>query len=590
VQSLLNFWQRYARRYRWWYLVGTLCLLATNALMVAIPRFVQMAIDALDRGEGQGGALPWAGAILGAGVAIMVVRTLSRTLFFNPGRTLEFRVKSDLFDHLLTLPQAYFDKMSTGDLISRGTNDTNGVRSLVGFATLQLFNVVFTLVLTLIQMFQLDATLTLWCLAPLAVAALVMRYAVGQMFSLFGQLLGQVATLSERILETYSGVGVLQAFNAVPGAVSRFDEANDRHLDLGMRLLAVRTWLLPVVSVTGSLCVVIVLWLGGSRVVEGAGLTLGELTAFIVYINLLVAGITSLGWFIGAFQRGYISLGRVQTVLEAEGGRPEPTDVMPEAPAAGHSIAIRDLTFTHPGADVPALHDVSFDVRSGETLGVFGLTGAGKSTLLDVLARIYEPPAGTVQLSGTDISTVPTDAYWRGVAHVSQHPFLFSSTVAGNIALGVDSPDPARIERAVQDAALDSDVHSFPDGLETAVGERGITVSGGQRQRTALARAFYRDDFGVLLLDDVMSAVDHATEERLIGTLYRRAEGKTTVIVSHRISVLAQADRVIVLDEGRLVDQGTHAELSARSGIYAEAWRLQKATDAYLDASDEGAQ
>ncbi len=580
VKRLKRFWFAYAHRYRGWYLLGLLCLVATNVLTVALPTFVQWAIDALDRGEGSPGALPWAAAILGGGVAIIIVRTLSRTLFFNPGRTVEFRVKSDMFDRLLKLPKAFFDRMKPGDIISRGTNDTNGMRALIGFASLQLFNVVFTLILTLGRMLTVDVVLTLWCVVPLTLSALVLVGAVRRMFTLQARLLEQIASLSDRILESYTGVAVLQAFGAVRGVLARFDAENDLFLDLSERLLTIRAWLLPIVSVVGKLCVVLVLYVGGRRVVAET-LTLGEMTALIVYINLLVNGLMSLGWLVGATQRGYLSLGRIYEVLDAHIDRPEPTrDGLPPAPARGYGLRVDGLSWRFDGADAPALDDVSFEVAPGETVGIFGLTGAGKSTLLNLLARIYEPAPGAVTLDGVDVRDVPVRAYWDRVAYVGQEPFLFSKTMRENIALA-DAPeavDAARLQAAVEDAALDTDLAGFPEGLDTVVGERGVTLSGGQRQRTALARAFYRD-FDLLLLDDVMSAVDHATEKRLIDALYRRAGAGTTLVVSHRISVLTRADRVLVFDGGALVEAGTHAELVLRPGPYARAWKLQRAAE-----------
>ena len=588
MQRLLRFWSDYVRRYRGWFLLGVLCLVATNALTVAIPGFVEMAIDALGTGQGAAGAMPWVWAIFAAGIGIMVVRTLSRTLFFNPGRSIEFRVKSAMFGHLLVQPQAYFDQMRTGDLISRGTNDTNGMRALVGFGSLQLFNVIFILLLTIGRMVQMDAWLTLWCVLPLVGAAIFLRYAVVAMFRLFGQMQAQVATLSERILEGYTGVGVLQAYDALPGAFDRFDVDNDRLLDLGTRLLMIRSWMLPVVAVIGNLCVVIVLYLGGRRVIgiEGApSMTVGQLAGFVVYVNILVAGVTSLGWLIGSVQRGYISLGRVYEVLDAHNVRPTPSADMPSVPG-GHRFEVKDLTFTHPGAKEPSLVDVSFTVEPGEVLGIFGLTGSGKSTLLDVLARVYDPPEGTVMIDDVDVRAIPVKTYWDSVAYVGQEAYLFSRTVRENIALGhhTDDIDDDRLQQAVDAAALTPDIGSLAEGLNTVVGERGVTLSGGQRQRTALARVFYRD-FDVLLLDDVMSAVDHATEKALIDAIYRRTKGRTTLIVSHRISVLSHADRVIVLDEGRLVEEGVHQALASGDGPYSRAWALQRAAEA-LKADD----
>lgn len=580
MQLIRRFWRDYARRYKGWYLLGIACLVATNALTVAIPSLVRAAVDALERGEGTGGALPFAAAVLLAGIAIIFVRTLSRTLFFNPGRTVEYRMKAHLFERLTRLPRAWFDRMTAGDIINRGTNDANGMRALIGFGALQLFNVVFTLLLTVGMMLYTEPMLTLWCVGPLALAVLVLRKAVNAMFRYQGQMLAQLSVLSQRVLESYGGVGVLQAFDAVPGAQSRFDTDNERLLFLGVKLLHVRTWLLPVVGVTGNLCVAAVLYVGGTRVVHDADLTLGALAAFIVYINILVSGLTSMGWLVGAVQHGYLSLGRMYAVIDAKADHDGATAPMPLAPPEGHHLKVSNLTFQHPTAKTPALSEVSFEVAPGEILGIFGLTGAGKSALLDVLARVYDPPEGTVTLDGADIVDIEPQAYRAEVCLVGQRPFLFSASIAANIALGADKPDADRIAAAVRDAALEPDVGSFPAGLLTEVGERGITVSGGQRQRIALARAFYRD-FKVLLLDDVMSAVDHATEHVLVEALYRRARGRTTIAVSHRVSVLERADRVLVLDEGRVVDLGTHAELVTRDGPYQKAWSLQRAAERF---------
>jgi len=580
LRRILRFWSEFASRYRWWYALGLVCLGATVLLsVVAIPQFVKLAIDSLEAG-GASQATVWGLAVLAAGVGVIVVRTLSRTLFFNPGRTVEYHVKLALFERLLGLPRWFYDQLKPGDIISRGTNDTNGMRALIGFGSLQLFNVVFTLIAAVGQMAWMNWQLTLWCVAPLAVAALVMRSAVLAMFTLQAQIQVQVATLSERILESYNGVAVLQSYNAMAGAMARFDVDNDRHLDLGERMLKIRAWLMPVVSVTSNLCVVIVLFVGGRMAMEGT-LTTGEITAFIVVLQPLASGLMSLSFLIGATQRGYISMGRIYEVIDAADDRAAPTADLPPPGSGGYGIEVRDLTFRHPSAEEPALRDVSFTVRAGETLGIFGLTGAGKSTLLDLLARVYDPPAGTVSLGGMDVLDLPIRDYRRAVAYVGQEPFLFSRSVRENVAVASEREaiDDRRLEDAVADAALPADVATFPQGLDTTVGERGVTLSGGQRQRTALARAFYRD-FEMLLLDDVMSAVDHATERKLIEAVYRRARGRTTVIVSHRISALESADRVLVLDEGRVVACDRHAALTEIDGPYAQAWKLQRAAEA----------
>ena len=575
--TLLRFWLRYAHRYRWVYAAGLLCLLATNALTVAVPAFVERAIDALERGQNHSDATVWALAIVLVGLSVMVVRTLSRTLFFNPGRTIEFRVKNDLFEHLLDLPQAVRDQLRPGELISRGTNDTSAVRALVGFGSLALVNTSLMLVLTIIQMLVTNTSLTLVCLIPLLVSAGVLMLGVRLMWKQYARLQQQLANLSDRILETYNSVSVLHAFGAHAGARARFSLENDALVAIGLTVTRIRSWLLPVVSVTGSACVALVLWAGGGMVQEGS-LSVGQLAAFIGYVTIVVTGLTTLGWGFNSIQRGYVALTRIFDVLDTPAGRPEPTTEVPEAVDGGLSLEVRDLRFVYPDAETPALQGVSFRLAPGETLGVFGLTGSGKTTLLNLLARVYDPPPKAVMVGDVDVLETDVSEYWRRVTYVPQEAFLFSRSIRANIGLSAEygASDPSRVNTAATDAALDDDIAVLPDGLDTEVGERGITLSGGQRQRSALARAFYRD-FDLLLLDDVMSAVDHATEEHLIDAVYRRGAGSTTVIVSHRISVLERAAKIIVLEAGRCLDVGTHEALLSRCEVYQRAWRLQQA-------------
>ncbi|MGB0591228.1 MAG: ABC transporter ATP-binding protein [Myxococcota bacterium] len=584
MAQLDRFWRNYLRRYAGWYLLGVICLVATNALTVAIPGFVKEAIDALARGDGANEARDWAIAIVFAGLGIIVVRTLSRTLFFNPGRAVEFRVKNALFRHLLTLPRTFFDRLPAGEIISRGTNDTNAVRSLAGFATLQLFNVVLMLALTLGKMTTMDPVMTLYCALPLTGALVVLRFAVRAMFSWTREAQSEIARLSGRILETYQSIGMLRAYGAIEASHRRFDVANDRLLEIGLALTRIRAWLLPIISVVGSLTIVLVLFVGGRRVIAG-DLSIGDIAAFSVYIGILVNGLISLGWMVNAMQRGWIALGRVDEVLDEPVVAHEGRLSLPPARGQGPEISVRNLSFGY-DAEAPVLDDISFDVASGEVVGIFGLTGSGKSTLLSVLARVHEAPPGAVHMDGVDIAAAPVRAHWHRLAYVTQEPFLFSRSIRANItwALDTDEVDDSALQSVLNDACLTPDLAQFPEGISTVVGERGITLSGGQRQRVALARAFFRD-YDLLLLDDVLSAVDHATEEQLVDAIYARTafEGggrRTAVIVSHRLSVLSKADRVLVLEDGKMVDIAPHAELITREdGAYRRAWQLQQAAD-----------
>ena len=533
---------------------------------------------------GRDSARGWAIAVVAAGVGIIVVRTLSRTLFFNPGRAVEFRVKNALFRHLLNLPRTFFDRLSAGEIISRGTNDTNSVRSLAGFATLQLFNVILMLTLTLAKMSALDATMTLICAVPLALALVILRVAVRAMFTWSKQAQIELGRISGRILESYQSIGMIRAYNALEGAHRRFDESNERLLEIGMALTRIRAWMLPVISVVGSLTIVLVLFVGGRRVIDG-DLSVGDIAAFSVYVGILVNGLISLGWMINAMQRGWIALGRVDEVMDEPVIDEEGLGAVPQSDPQGPHISVRGLNFSYADGP-PVLQDLSFDVAPGEVLGVFGLTGSGKSTLLSLLARVREAPAASIFMDGADIGRLPVRAHWKRLAFVAQEPFLFSRSIRANVTWAADEEgvDEEALTAVLKDASLTSDLAHLSDGLQTVVGERGITLSGGQRQRLAIARAFFKP-YDLLLLDDVLSAVDHQTEEALNDAIYSRTrlpsgERRTAVIVSHRLSVLARADRILVLNEGRLADMGSHSELISRDeGAYQRAWKLQQAAD-----------
>ncbi len=584
MKRLIRFWFEYAHRYRGWYLLGVLALLATNALMVALPSFIQHAVDALEAQKGFSGVWPWSLALILSGLAIMVVRTLSRTLFFNPGRAVEFRVKSKLFERLLELPQTFYDRYPPGDLVSRGSQDAGALRSLAGFSALQLANVLFTLLLTLTRMFQLDIKLSLIALLPILFSGGVLYLAILRMFTYYRALQAELGVLSERILESYGGARLIQAYGAEAGVQARFDQSNEKLLALSKKMLLIRAWLLPVVAIAGNLSFLSILYFGGRQMIAGQ-LSLGTLTAFLVFIQILVVGVTSLGWMMGVLQRGYVSLERVYEIFDAPDARSMVKAPMPEGQPL--SLALRGLSFSYPGAERSVLQEISFELKEGEVLGIFGLTGSGKSSLLKLIARIYEPPEGSLFLCGQDVRDLPIDAYWEQLAYVPQSAFLFSRSIRENIA-PAEAPeeiDEEALQAALRDAALSQEVESFPQGLETLVGERGLMVSGGQRQRIALARALYRPA-RLLLLDDVMSAVDHATEDQLIRALYRREGKMSTLVVSHRLNVLARADRIIVLEEGRISAEGDHEQLIKQPGPYAEAWKLQQLSQA-LESGDE---
>jgi ATP-binding cassette, subfamily B, multidrug efflux pump len=598
VNAPLRFLAGYARRSLGQYVLGVGALLVTNYAVVRIPVLMGDALNVLERSGATALADSHALAIelMVMAVAVIVVRTLSRVLFFNPGREIEFRLGLDLFERLLGLQRPYFDRRKVGELVSIASNDTTAVRLLVGFVGLQVCNVVVAIPMHLWQMARTDLALTLWCLAPVTLGAAYMRWTVKRFFVMVRDGMQLLAKLSERVLESYAGIGTIRAHAAEEATLRRFEERNAAYLDLQLRVSAIRAFGMPVLAFSGLVGAAVVLWAGGNRALTGE-LGVGDLAAFMALLISLVGTLTALAWVLAAVGRGMIATDRVAEVLHTSDELPpvERTLALVESPR----IELRGLGFTHAGAHEPALAGIDAVIEPGHTLGIFGKTGSGKTTLVNLLTRVYTPPAGTVLVDGVDLIQLSLPALREAMAVVPQTPFLFSMRLRDNITLREanpraskrgrkgadderepDAPD-ARLDEVLAAACLIDDIGNLPQGLDTVVGERGVMLSGGQRQRAALARALYRHR-PMLVLDDVLSAVDQGTEARMVAAIrgLRSGEGgaqpPTTVIVSHRTSVLEHADEILVLDGGQVVERGTHDELVARGGLYAETHAHQE--------------
>lgn len=565
--------KEYAWRYRWSYLAGAAFVWLTNYLSVSIPGQIGHAIDAL-RADASVGR--YVAAIAAMGLGVIVVRTLSRILIFNPGRHLEYHLRRDLFAHLLRLQPSFYATRKRGDIVSRASNDVTWVRTLVGYGGLQVVNVTIAVALTGWKMVALSPRLTLMVLLPIAVGSVLVQWGIRRLFHLSRRSQEQLGEISEHVLGSLQGVGAIQGFVAEEAFIGRFEERNLDWLKISMQLAVLRAVALPLLVLAGGISMFALIAIGGPMVLAGS-LTVGELAAFTALLAVFLPPLRSLGWMMSVIQRGRAALERVFELMDAPIERPEGVEGRVLERGRGPSIEIRNLSFAYP--DEPGrlvLDGLSASIDGASVVGLFGRTGSGKSTLLRVLARLYNPPPGTVFVDGVDLTELDLGSWRRRLAVVPQRPFLFSDSIAANVGLAADDGSDG-VEKALERAAFANDIEALPNGLETVVGERGIMLSGGQRQRVALARGLNRGG-DLLILDDVLSAVDHHTEAQLVETvsgLTEEREGSTVLIASHRQSALRHCAQILVLDGGRLVDCGTHSELIDRPGVYRDTWSVQ---------------
>jgi ATP-binding cassette subfamily B multidrug efflux pump len=516
----------------------------------------------------------------------------SRWILIGISRDIEYDLRNDMLSRLMRLEPEFFVRNRTGELMSRCTNDLNAVRMVLGPGIMYSANTLATLVLAIFFMFKLSPSLTLWVLLPVPFVAASVWYFGQAIHKLSERIQAALATLSARAEENFTGVRVVRAYAQEASEIRKFDEANQDYVSRNIKLISAWSMFFPALQALIGTTFLIVLWQGG-RLVMMNRISLGTLFAFYTFMVQLVFPMIALGWVTNIFQRGAASMGRLNYILEAE---PRIADLEVPKPALaaadGHGSArplsaesvqgeidFRNLTFTYPTAEngsagKPVLRNINLHIPAGSTLAVVGPTGSGKSTIAALVARLWEAPLGTLQIDGRTIRDWPLAELRRAIGYVPQDTFLFSETIAGNIAFGVQDPVPERISEAAQIASIYGDIEEFPNKFETIVGERGITLSGGQKQRTALARAILRDP-KILVLDDALSSVDTGTEEKILRGLKDVMRNRTTILISHRCSTVRHADQIVVLRGGEIVEHGTHEELLALGGYYADLYQKQ---------------
>jgi ATP-binding cassette, subfamily B, multidrug efflux pump len=569
----------YFRPYRKGLALGLVCVCFANMSQIAAPYLMKLAIDGLGDPDVTGGRILLLGAlIVAAAIVGGAFRYGMRELLNGISRRIEADLRNDFFRHLLSLDATYYGGMRTGDLMSRATNDTFAVRMAAGPAVMYSVNTAVTFVFALAFMLWISPRLTLYAMIPMVLLPVIVLGFGRVIHRRFEEIQEQFSSLSTFVQENLSGVRIVRAYTQEREQAKRFDAYNEDYRARNMRLVRTSGVFHPLLSLLSGFAAVLVIWLGGLEVMAGR-ITIGDFVAFAFYLALLIWPLIALGWVVSLYQRASASMGRLNEVLGARPAVAAPARATSLEGARGE-IELRDVSFAYPGTERRVLEQVSFTARAGETIAIVGPTGSGKSTLVALLARLYDPTEGEILLDGVPLTSVDPAELRGRIGMVPQDPFLFSDTIAANIGLGLaaggrdDEHVRDSVRRAAGVAQLHEQILAFPARYDTMLGERGINLSGGQKQRATLARALARDPL-VLILDDALSAVDTHTEAAILTDLRAAARGCTAIIVSHRVSAVMHADQIFVLEHGRIVQRGRHADLIAREGTYARLLRRQ---------------
>ncbi len=573
MSSLLTL-KDFFKRNKWYYFFGIIWLLIVDVLQLVVPEILRSFTDQLQSNSLDfDSIIRYALYILLVGIGIGVFRFLWRICIIGASRRLEYELRNRLFSHLLKLSTNYFTRNKTGDLMAHATNDINAVRMAMSMGIVMVTDAVFMSVIAIVMMITTTGLkLTLFTLIPLPLLVFTMAWGGKTIGDRFKAVQESFSGLTDTVQENFSGIRVIKSFVQEREELKKFNESNQLLFDKNMSLVKVYGMFLPFVQFVSAISFLIVIGYGGSLVINGS-ISLGDFIAFHAYLQLLVWPMMAMGWVINVLQRGTASMKRINTILEEPAEIVDlPNTIKPSFIKGG--ISFDNVSFKYPHSSSYALKDFTINLPAGKSLGVIGRTGSGKTTIATLLLRLYDLEEGKIQLDGVSIEKLPLDYLRQNIGYVDQDSFLFSTTIEDNIGFALDKYTREEIIAAANLAQVHENIIQFPKGYDTFVGERGVTLSGGQKQRVSIARALVKQP-KILVLDDSLSAVDTDTEEKILSALKGEMKDRTSIIIAHRISTILSCDEIIVLEEGRIVERGTHEELIGINGIYNDIYQKQ---------------